>query len=330
MKTAVVILNWNGEELLKKYLPKVVANTPDAEVIIADNASSDNSILWIKSTFPELRIIEFEKNHGFAQGYNLAIAQLSEFRNIILLNSDAMPEKHWIAPLEEALAKKNVAAAQPKILSARNKSFFEYAGAAGGFIDKHGYPYCRGRIFNTVEQDKGQYNSSSEIFWASGAALAVKREAYLKSGGLDPLFFAHMEEIDLCWRLKLNNYKILYIPQSIVYHLGGGSLNMTDPRKTYLNFRNNLLMLYKNLPDGKEKDKLLFRRRLLDTLAWLKFMCSGNFANGQAIIKAHKDFKSMRGNYSVFPSIDLLQQECKRNIIFEYYLHGKKIFADLS
>lgn len=323
-KTAVVILNWNGRELMNRFLQRVVDNTSDADVIVVDNGSTDGSIDFLKEEFPSLQLMEFEANMGFAAGYNKAIAQLEDYDNIILLNSDAAPAKNWIAPLVEALGAPDVVATQPKILSERDKTMFEYAGAAGGFLDKYGYPYCRGRIFDTVEKDRGQYNDTCDIFWASGAAFAVKRKAFIKASGFDEAFFAHMEEIDLCWRLKLSGGRVVYVPSSVVYHLGGGSLNSGSARKTYLNFRNNLLMLHKNLPKSTSKSSLLFKRRLLDTLAFLKFGVTFKFAHAAAILHAHRDYTKMRGNYKIFPDTDLLSSECKKNLLVNYYLRRKK------
>lgn len=326
MNVAVVILNWNGLRLLQDFLPRVVANTPDADVIVADNGSTDGSLEWLAGHYPSVATIAFPKNYGFAEGYNRAIESLGNYRFVILLNSDAAPAPGWIAPLVEALSQPGVVAAQPKLLSERDHSMFEYAGAAGGLLDCHGYPYCRGRIFDTVENDNGQYETECEIFWATGAALAVSREAYLDAGGLDPRFFAHMEEIDLCWRLKLAGGRILYVPSSTVYHLGGASLDASSPRKTFLNFRNNLLMLHKNLPAGSRKNRVLIARRMLDTLAWGKFLVTGKFSHASAIFKAHRDFARMRREYKDFPDTDLLKSECRRNIIADYYLRGKKTY----
>ena len=332
VETAVIILNWNGIELLRQFIPRVIANTPEeiARIIVADNGSTDDSVQWLQQNYPSVEIISFNENHGFAEGYNLAIEQLSNYKYIVLLNSDAAPAKGWMPPLLQVLSRPEVVAAQPKILSERNHDFFEYAGAAGGFLDCNGYPYCRGRIFETVEEDLGQHNTENTIFWDSGADLEVKRAAYIEAGGLDRLFFAHMEEIDLCWRLQLHGGRILYCPRSVVYHLGGASLDSSSPQKTYLNFRNNLLMLHKNLPVGKEKDSKLFRRRLLDTLAWGSFIVKGKFKHASAILKAHKDFKKMRGNYRSFPSQDLLKNSRPVNILSNYYLKGNRTFDKLS
>lgn len=313
-------MNWNGKKLLEGFLPQVIANTPDADVIVADNASTDGSAEWLTRNYPGMTLLRFEENLGYAGGYNAAIKRLPEYENIILLNSDAWPAQGWIKPIETMLETPGIVAVQPKILAENDHTFFEYAGAAGGMLDRNGYPYCRGRIFDRIEEDKGQYNEAAEIFWASGAALAVKREAYMDVGGLDTLFFAHMEEIDLCWRLKLNGGKIFYQPLSVVYHLGGGSLDASSPRKTFLNFRNNLLMLHKNLPPGKRKRALLFRRRLLDTLAIAKFAVTGKFPHAREIVHAHNEFRKLRNNYNDFPNRDLLEEECKRNILLERYL----------
>lgn len=328
-RTAVVILNWNGLELLKQYVPKVLANSPEATVVVADNASSDGSVQWLEEHHPDVKIIAFKENYGYAGGYNRAVELLDGYSRLVLLNSDAFPAARWLQPLEKALDQNDVAAAQPKILSARNPHMFEYAGAAGGFLDINGYPYCRGRIFDTVEADAGQYDEGGDIFWASGAALAIKRAAYLEAGGLDELFFAHMEEIDLCWRLKLAGKRIVYVPGSKVYHLGGASLDASSPHKTYLNFRNNLLMLYKNLPKCVATTGLLLRRRLLDTLAWARYAATGKFGHAAAIVKAHRDFAKMRANYTQSASINMLRQSPRVNILTQYYLKRHRTFDRL-
>lgn len=246
-KTAVVILNWNGRKFLKKFLPDVIKfSKKDAEVIVADNASTDDSVAVLKADFPEIRIIENKSNGGFAKGYNQAL-KLIDAEYYILLNSDIEVTENWINPVIELMeSDKNIAACQPKIRSYHEKEKFEYAGAAGGFIDKFGYPFCRGRIFQSLEEDKGQYDDTVEIFWATGAALFIRAELYHKLGGMDDDFFAHMEEIDLCWRLKNEGYKIMYCPKSTVYHVGGGTLPTSSSWKTYLNFRNNFFLIYKN------------------------------------------------------------------------------------
>ena len=324
---AVIILNWNGHDLLNEYLPQVVATTDSAvsDIIVADNGSTDNSVELLKAKFPDVKLLQFDTNHGFAQGYNLAIEQ-TQYKYTILLNSDVATAPGWITPLYEYMeANPNVGACQPKLLAYKQKDEFEYAGASGGFIDRNGYPYCRGRIFGTVEKDHGQYDDVISVFWATGAALMIRSQVYLTAGGLDKDFFAHMEEIDLCWRVLLMGYDIKVVPQSVVYHLGGGSLPASNPRKTYLNFRNNLLMLHKNLPDTTRCRKL-FVRRLLDTIAWAKFMATFDFKNANAILKAHNDFRTMRKRYTSHPDIDLLDQrsDTHRNIIIDYYLRGRK------
>lgn len=324
---AVIILNWNGHDLLNEYLPQVVATTDSAvaDIIVADNGSTDNSVELLKTKFPEVKLLQFDTNHGFAQGYNLAIEQ-TQYKYTILLNSDVATAPGWITPLYEYMeASPNVGACQPKLLAYKQKDEFEYAGASGGFIDRNGYPYCRGRIFGTVEKDHGQYDDVISVFWATGAALMIRSQVYLTAGGLDKDFFAHMEEIDLCWRVLLMGYDIKVVPQSVAYHLGGGSLPASNPRKTYLNFRNNLLMLHKNLPDATRNRKL-FVRRLLDTIAWAKFMATFDFKNANAILKAHNDFRTMRKRYTSHPDVDLLDQrnDTHRNIIVDYYLRGRK------
>lgn len=331
IKVSVVILNWNGEKLLHRYLPSVAANIPQcAELVVADNGSTDGSPAYIRQEFPQVRVISFDKNYGFADGYNKAIDRI-DTPYIILLNSDVEVKSDWITPLVGYMdAHHEVGACQPKIKSAVNPGMFEYAGACGGFLDRHGYPYCRGRVFDTVEEDCGQYNDIIPVFWASGAALMVRTEVYRKAGGLDPAFFAHMEEIDLCWRIRQLGYEITVVPSSEVFHLGGGSLPAENPKKTYLNFRNNLLMLHKNLPDSV-RGRRLFVRRLLDTIAWAKFMLTLDFANASAVIGAHRDFASMRKNYNTHPDFDILQEapNKKLSILWQYFVKRHKKYSDL-
>lgn len=326
---AAIILNWNGEKLLQEYLPQVLANTDTsvADIIVADNGSTDGSRALLAAKFPQVKTLFFDKNLGFAGGYNRAI-ELTDYEFTVLLNSDVAPAEGWVSTLLNfMLSHPETGACQPKILSYRQPQYFEYAGAAGGFIDRNGYPFCRGRIFATVEEDKGQYDTPMEIFWATGAALMVRTELYRRVGGLDTDFFAHMEEIDLCWRILLTGAKIMAVPAAIVYHLGGGSLPASNPRKTYLNFRNNLLLLHKNLPDSTRRGKLL-RRRLLDTIAWAKFVLTLDFANASAVWRAHRDFVIMRNRYNQHPDRDLLnlRTDTRRNILIDYYLRGRKTF----
>lgn len=326
---AVIILNWNGKKLMTEFLPKVIANTNTelAEIIIADNGSTDGSIEWLRREYPDIATIEFDRNYGFAEGYNRAIAATMR-RYTVLLNSDVAPAPEWIEQLYRFMeSHTDAGACQPKILSYTHPDEFEYAGASGGFMDRHGYPYCRGRIFNVTENDLGQYDDPVQIFWASGAALMVRSELYAKVGGLDADFFAHMEEIDLCWRILLSGHDIMVVPSSVVYHLGGGSLPASNPKKTYLNFRNNLLLLHKNLPDSTRKRKL-FTRRLLDTLAWSRFMLTLDLPNANAILRAHRDFRHMRKRYTSHPDVDLLDQrpDTHRDIITDFYLKRRKTF----
>lgn len=328
---AVVILNWNGEKMLREYLPSVVRHTPAglADVVVADNGSTDTSLAYLHDEQPDVRVIPLPENYGFAEGYNRAISILEpDYRYVVLLNSDVKVTEDWLTPLYDFMeSHPEVGAVQPKILSLTEPFKFEYAGACGGFLDRQGYPYCRGRIFDTVEDDKGQYDTPLQVFWASGAAFMVRTKTYIQAGGLDRLFFAHMEEIDLCWRIRLLGKEIWAVPAGKVYHLGGGSLPVSSPKKTYLNFRNNLLMLYKNLPVSTGRP-LLIRRRLLDTLAWVKFIASGDWKNAKAILKAHNDFRKMKSNYTSQPKENLLNGDV--NIVFDYYIRARKRYSELK
>lgn len=329
-QVAVIILNWNGAKLLREFLPEVIKNTDPVvgRVIVADNGSTDESRKVLSEEFPEVQTILFERNYGFAEGYNRAI-EATKYPYTVLLNSDVAPAANWLNYLYDFMqSHKDAGGCQPKLLNYCEPDYFEYAGAAGGFLDRNGYPYCRGRIFKTCEKDSGQYDSSVEVDWASGAALMVRTDLYLRAGGLDPKFFAHMEEIDLCWRIRLAGYKLYCVAESVVYHLGGGSLPPSNPRKTYLNFRNNLLMLYKNLPETSRK-KTLLRRRLLDTIAWAKFVVTLKWRSASAIIRAHRDYARMSKEYT--PQKDILDMIKDRpNILSAYYLHGKHTFDKLK
>ncbi len=332
---AVIILNWNGEKLLREFLPSVVANTDTsiADVIVADNGSTDGSRELLRKDFPQVKLLEFDENLGFAGGYNRALRETG-YRYTLLLNSDVETPAGWLTPLHNFMeAHPDAAACQPKILSYKQKEKFEYAGAAGGFIDRNGYPYCRGRIFDTVEDDNGQYDIPVEVFWATGAALMVRTDLYEKAGGLDERFFAHMEEIDLCWRLLLMGHTLWCVPASHVYHLGGGSLPAANPRKTYLNFRNNLLLLHKNLPAADLRGALL-RRRLLDTVAWAKFILTLDLPNASAILRAHRDFRRMRREYTTHPPVNLLTRSADRrtrrpDILLSYFIKRKRHYSQL-
>ncbi|NCC71603.1 glycosyltransferase family 2 protein, partial [bacterium] len=290
MRVAVVILNWNGKKFLEKFLPAVIKNSKDiAEVIVADNDSKDDSVEFLKKKFPEVRIIINKTNGGFSKGYNDALKQV-DADIYILLNSDIEVTENWIRPIINLMqSDESIAACQPKIKSFYSKNEFEYAGAAGGFIDTLGYPFCRGRLFQSIEIDNGQYNDTCEIFWATGACMFVRAEVYHKFGGLDEDFFAHMEEIDFCWRVKNAGYKIMYCADSVIYHVGGGTLPKSSSRKTYLNFRNNLSLLFKNLPANKLHCVMLLRL-ILDFIAALKFLLNGDFKDAIAVTKAYIHF----------------------------------------
>lgn len=329
-KLGVIILNWNGVELLKKFIPTASRFTicETCDLIVADNGSEDSSLEWLRTNHPEVKIIELGKNYGFAEGYNRAI-KLADYPYITLLNSDVEVTENWWQPLLEFMeSHPDVGAVQPKILSYNEKNKFEYAGAAGGYLDALGYPFCRGRLFDCIEEDNGQYDGEpAEIAWASGACITVRRKEYLEIGGLDPDFFAHMEEIDLCCRLRIAGLRICALSDSVVYHVGGATLNQGNPQKTYLNFRNNLLLLHKNLPAKKGK-RILFLRRLADTLAFAMFLAKGDTANARAIVRAHKDFKKMRKNYTDLPQSDVLSKLPGANryaVIARYLMRHKKL-----
>ena len=290
---SVIILNWNGAEMLRTYLPSVIAHTP-AEVIVADNGSTDDSLAVLKNEFPEVRTIVLDTNYGFAEGYNRAIAQV-ESRYVVLLNSDVEVTDGWLTPLLDYMeTHPEVAAVQPKIRAWRDRACFEHAGAAGGYLSWLGYPYCRGRRWGCVEQDKGQYDSIVSIDWATGACMCVRTSVYKELGGLDAAFFAHMEEIDLCWRMRNKGWQLACIPQSTVFHLGGGSLSYDNPRKTYLNFRNNLVMIYKN---RRFPWVVLTLRFFLDYAAACMFLLTGKTGSAKAVIIARRDYRKMRKNY---------------------------------
>lgn len=333
--TAVVILNYNGAEMLRHFLPSVVKFSPEAEVIVADNGSTDNSVEVMRDEFPAVRLILLDKNYGFADGYNKALQQVTA-EYYILLNSDVEVTEGWLAPMLAFMdANDDVAACQPKLLSYKEKTSFEYAGGAGGFIDRYGYPFCRGRIFDTVEKDCGQYDTPADLFWATGAALMIRSADYRSAGGLDGTFFAHMEEIDLCWRLRARGRRIVCVPGSTVYHVGGATLAKSNPRKTFLNFRNNLLMLYKNLP-LHELAPVMRRRAILDYVAAVKFLLTGNIGDFKAIMAARREFARIRESYASARAENLekcvsgdVPQRINSSILWQYYIKGRKRFSDL-
>jgi GT2 family glycosyltransferase len=332
-KVAIVILNWNGKSFLEKFLPSVVACNPDyAEIFVADNGSTDGSEDFLRQYYPRITYIPLGKNHGYTGGYNLALKQI-DAQYYVLLNSDIEVTPGWIDPVIALMdANDDVAACQPRIMGWHQRDHFEYAGAAGGFIDLYGYPFCRGRLFETLEKDMGQYNDPIEIFWATGACMFVRAGDFHLAGAFDEDFFAHMEEIDLCWRLKRMGRKIMVCPDSIIYHVGGGTLPKTHPRKTFLNFRNNLLLLAKNLPASLFYP-LLAKRMVLDQVAALRFLTAG----------CYKDFKAV---YSALASVTTLYRIKRRqgrempympvgqvygkSIVVEYFIRKKKKFSQLN
>ena len=325
---AVIILNWNGLGLLKQFVPAASRYTVSerADLIVADNGSTDGSVEWLLANHPEVKVLPFTENLGFAGGYNRAIAE-TRYPLTLLLNSDVEVTSGWLDPLLDYMdAHPECGALQPKIRSFRRKDMFEYAGAAGGYLDKNGYPYCRGRLFECVERDEGQYDTVTEVAWASGAALLVRTDLYESLGGLDTAFFAHMEEIDLCCRIHAAGRSLVCVPASTVYHVGGASLQQGNPQKTYLNFRNNLLLLHKSLPRRVGR-KRLFIRRLYDSLAWGMFVLKRDWANARAILRAHRDFRRMRRAYTQLPATDTLRTlpGASKNIILEHYLKRKKV-----
>jgi hypothetical protein len=331
-KSAVVILNFNGKEFLKKFLPVVLEKSPEATLVVADNGSSDDSVKMMKAEFPKVLLLQHEKNLGFAGGYNWALSQV-DATYYVLLNSDVEVSDGWLEPLVNMMdADESIAACQPKILAHDDPSHFEYAGASGGFIDRLGYPFCRGRMFETLEKDEGQYNDAQEVFWATGACMMIRASVYHQLGGLDADFFAHMEEIDFCWRAKNAGFKIMVQPASKIFHVGGGTLPKSSPQKTYLNFRNNFMLLYKNLPSS-QLTKVFLTRLFLDGLAGIKFLMQGNFKDIIAILNAHFYFYS---HLSVLRSkrSELTQRpvSCiyRKSLVSEYYLKGKKYFSALN
>jgi GT2 family glycosyltransferase len=332
IKTAIVILNWNGEGFLKQFLPNVIQHSHDATIIVADNASTDNSISYVKSLGNAVKIIQLDKNYGFTGGYNKALKQI-DAEYFVLLNSDVQVTAGWIKPIIDLMdSNKAIGICQPKIKAFHQTTHFEYAGASGGFIDWMGYPFCRGRLFNDLEEDRGQYNDTIEVFWATGACMFIRSDLYNKLGGLDENFFAHMEEIDLCWRAQLLGQKVMVIPKAEVFHVGGGTLSKNNPRKTFYNFRNNLMMLYKNLPASK-LISIIFIRLLLDGVAGIKFMLQGHFNDTIAVIKAHFAFygsllkgKLKRSRHTANSPATIYN----KSILWAYFIKGIKNYNQLK
>ncbi|MFC2176721.1 glycosyltransferase family 2 protein [Bacteroidota bacterium] len=326
MNVAVVILNWNGRDFLNQFLPSVIKHSVGARVYVADNASTDDSVSFLKANFLEVSLIQLSENLGFAGGYNHALQNLEE-DYFVLLNSDVETTPNWITPIITLMdLDEKIAACQPKIRSYNERDKFEYAGASGGFIDQYGYPFCRGRLFDALETDNGQYDDVKEVFWATGACLFVRRDVYQQLGGLDEDFFAHMEEIDFCWRLKRAGYKVMVQPASVVYHVGGGTLAKSNPRKTFLNFRNGLILMLKNLPKEELFTKL-FSRLVLDGVAAIKFLLTGYPRDFWAVVRAHGAFhsnfrKNMNKRKGTYPA---LSGQFKGSVVYQHFV--KKINA---
>ena len=340
MNTAIVILNWNGAQMLRRFLPSVIAATPEsqAKIIVADNGSTDDSLDVLATDFTSLEVIRLDRNYGFAEGYNQALHRVGQsFDYYVLLNSDVETPAGWLRPLLDYMeANPDVAACQPKLRAEHTRSHFEYAGAAGGYIDALGYPFCRGRIFDTVEEDRGQYDNVADVFWASGAAMMIRAQVYWLVGGLDGRFFAHQEEIDLCWRMRSRGYRIVCVPQSLVYHVGGGTLPKENPRKTFLNFRNNLLLLYKNLPERRLR-RVMLMRFFLDALASVVFLLKGEWRSFKAVWQARREFHCIKADYAADRAANLaaatlerIPEQLPSSLLLAYHLKRKKTFGNLK
>lgn len=337
-KIAIVILNWNGAKLLQQFLPCVIefSRGDTTDIIVADNGSTDDSLQILQNLFPKVKILDLKQNYGFARGYNEALKQI-DADYFVILNSDVEVASGWLdEPIRLMENDSTIAAVQPKILSYHQKTHFEYAGAAGGFIDRFGYPFCRGRIFDEVEEDRGQYNDSCDIFWATGACMFVRAKCFYEVGGFDSDFWAHMEEIDLCWRLKNRGYRVVYTSESTVYHVGGGTLSYDNPHKLYLNFRNNLWLLYKNLPTG-QLFPIIFMRMVLDGIAAVKLLAEFNLNGIVSVLKAHYHF------YCSIPSLNRKRKKIRKighlivpterlrqSIVFQFYIRKRKLFSEIK
>jgi GT2 family glycosyltransferase len=338
IKTAVVILNWNGRAFLEKFLPGVIACTtsPETQVMVADNGSDDDSVRWLSANHPDTRVIQLDRNYGFAGGYNRAIDQI-EAEYYILLNSDVSVSEGWSESLITFMdMHPGAGACQPRIMSYSEPERFEHAGAAGGYLDKYGYPFCRGRVMDTVETDTGQYNDSREIFWASGACMTVRASAFEQCDGFDEAFFTHMEEIDLCWRMQNAGFVIHYVPETTVWHVGGGTLTYGSPQKIYYNFRNSLMMLAKNLPSRKVAGTI-FIRQMLDGAAAVMLLFTAGWSSFKAVIRAHNDFRKARNSIktlrSLSPVCELYEPPptmMNKSVVFEYYIMKKRTFTSLK
>lgn len=336
IKTAIVILNWNGAAMLRRYLPNVIEySRTDAEVYVADNASSDDSVEMLREHFPSVHLVLLDRNYGFAEGYNRALKEIAA-EYYVLLNSDVEVSHHWLSPLVEFMDNhSDVAACQPKLLAINDRDAFEYAGACGGFIDRLGYPFCRGRVFNSIENDNGQYDFATEILWATGACMLVRATDFMAVGGFDGRFFAHCEEIDLCWRLRIAGKRVFCIPDSYVWHVGGGTLPKSNPMKTFLNFRNNLTMLYKNLPDN-ELSTVMRLRWFLDMLAALQFLVKGKVGDAKAVIRGRRaylkwrnDFTADRQKIQSSRQINHVTGMYSFSLLWQYYVKGRTKYSDL-
>ena len=336
-KLAIVILNWNGAAMLRQYLPTVLAYSRDeATVYVADNASTDESLELLRSDFPECRLIVLDKNWGFAEGYNKSLRQI-DAEYYLLLNSDIEVTPRWLTPLLAYMDDHaDVAACQPKLLSIFERNKFEYAGASGGFLDRFGYPFCRGRLFDTVEEDHGQYDDMADILWATGAALMIRSKDFWDCGGLDGRFFAHNEEIDLCWRLRIRGRRIVCLPASKVYHVGGGTLPKSNPMKTFLNFRNNLTMLYKCLPDSELHSVMCWRWLLDYVAAWETLVLNHNWGDFRAIYRARRAFKRWRKDFEADRQAiqtsrvaEKIPEQRRFSLLWQYYVKGRKCFSEL-
>ena len=336
-KLAIVILNWNGAAMMRQYLPTVLAHSRDeATVYVADNASTDDSLELLRRDFPEVRLIVLDKNWGFAEGYNKALRQI-DAQYYLLLNSDIEVTPHWLTPLLQFMdSHLDVAACQPKLLSIYHKDSFEYAGASGGYLDRYGYPFCRGRLFETVEKDQGQYDTPADVLWATGAALLIRSTDYWSSGGLDGRFFAHNEEIDLCWRLRISGRRVVCLPESRVYHVGGGTLPKSNPMKTYLNFRNNLTMLYKCLPDSELRHVMRWRWVLDYVAAWEMLLLKRHLGDFCAVYRARRAFKQWRHDFDADRQhiqatrlAEKIPEQRSFSLLWQYYVKCRKTFSAL-